>query len=115
MLLAGASPEMREDLHLKPAEDFNYLNQSGCCEIPGRSEIEEFNLLNESMHHLNLEQEVQYQIYQILAGILQLGNVQFMPSQEVEGGCEVADAECIDKVTVEKHGICTGENGMLNF
>jgi len=95
MLLAGASAEMKEDLFLKPADEFNYLNQSGCCEIAGRSELEEYNILNESMAHLNLEQEVQYQIFQTLAGILQLGNVKFMPSRDVEGGSEVADEQCM--------------------
>jgi myosin heavy subunit len=50
------------------------------------------------MAHLNLEKEVQYQIYQTLAGILQLGNVKFMPSREVEGGSEVADEQCMQMV-----------------
>ena len=98
MLLAGASPEMREDLFLLPAEQFLYLNQSGCCEIQGRSEVEEYALLNESMAHLNLDREVQYHIYQILAAILQLGNVQFMPSGDVEGGSEIADVKCMQMV-----------------
>lgn len=99
MLLAGASPEMKEDLYLMSAEDYHYLNQSGCCEIPGRSELEEYKELNNSMQHLNLEKEVQYQIYQILAGILQLGNVKFMPSKDVEGGSEIADVNCIEMVS----------------
>jgi myosin heavy subunit len=36
MLLAGAPREMRLEFALKPPEQFNYLNQSGCIEIPGR-------------------------------------------------------------------------------
>lgn len=98
MLLAGASPEMREDLFLLPAEEFNYLNQSGCCEIAGRSEAEEFKILNESMQHLNLDKEIQYHIFQTLAGILQLGNVQFSPSSQVEGGSEISNSECVQMV-----------------
>jgi myosin heavy subunit len=100
MLLAGASEEQKEDLFLCPAEDFQYLNQSGCCAISGRDEKDEFRQLNESMHHLNLTAEVQSGVYLVLAGILQLGNVQFIPSKQgVEGGSEIKDETCMQMVS----------------
>ena len=101
MLLAGATPQMRRELFLQPAEQFNYLNQSGCCQIEGRDELEEFGLLTASMAHLRLEQAVQDQVFRVLAGVLQLGNVQFTPSREVEGGSEVADEQTMQQVQPE--------------
>lgn len=40
----GASPEERTRWKLKPANEFHYLNQSSCYEIPGDSNAEEFSV-----------------------------------------------------------------------
>lgn len=58
MLLAGASDSLRADLWLQAPEQYQYLNQSGCTVIPGRSEQQEFGILQESMAHLRLEDQV---------------------------------------------------------
>jgi myosin-5 len=40
----GASPEDRARWKLRPANEFHYLNQSSCYEIPGDSNAEEFSV-----------------------------------------------------------------------
>jgi myosin heavy subunit len=83
MLLAGASKEMKKEFTLLMPEQFNYLNQSGCVDIPGRSvtssprslnpfrsDLEEFEILQHSMDHLAIDAPTQKHIFQILAGWL---------------------------------------------
>jgi hypothetical protein len=43
-LCDGASPEERARWFLKPAQQFHYLNQSTCYEIPGDSNAEEYQV-----------------------------------------------------------------------
>jgi hypothetical protein len=40
----GASPEERKRWRLRPAQEFHYLNQSTCFEIPGDSNAEEYEV-----------------------------------------------------------------------
>ena len=75
MLLAGAPREMRLEFSLKPPEQFNYLNQSNCTDIAGRSDAEEYDILVHSMDHLSLDQTTQKQIFQTLAGMVSVSYV----------------------------------------
>jgi myosin heavy subunit len=43
-LCDGASSEERARWFLKPAQEFNYLNQSTCFDIPGDSNAEEYQV-----------------------------------------------------------------------
>lgn len=43
-LCDGASAEERKRWMLKPAQEFNYLNQSTCFDIPGDSNAEEYKV-----------------------------------------------------------------------
>ena len=41
-LIAGADDEMREEFFLQPAEEYAYLNKSGCIEIEGTDDAHDF-------------------------------------------------------------------------
>lgn len=56
-----------------------------------RSDTEEFEILQHSMDHLTIDSSTQKQIFQILAGILHLGNINFVPSRETEGESEIGN------------------------
>jgi hypothetical protein len=43
-LCDGASPEERQRWFLRPAQEFHYLNQSTCFDIPGDSNAEEYKV-----------------------------------------------------------------------
>lgn len=43
-LCDGASPEERQRWFLRPAQEFHYLNQSTCYDIPGDSNAEEYKV-----------------------------------------------------------------------
>ena len=98
MLLAGATPDMRRDWSLKPPDQFQYLSMSGCLEIPGRDDREEFNILVESMSSLSLDAAIQKQVFQALASILHMGNIKFSESGDTEGGSQVSSPQDCMKV-----------------
>nr|2XO8_A Chain A, MYOSIN-2 HEAVY CHAIN [Dictyostelium discoideum] len=76
-LLAGATAEEKKALHLAGPESFNYLNQSGCVDIKGVSDSEEFKITRQAMDIVGFSQEEQMSIFKIIAGILHLGNIKF--------------------------------------
>ena len=98
MLVAGASKEARQELGLKPADQFYYLSQSGCLEIPGRDDVEEFEQLEAAMDNMALDKNTQKQIFRSLAAVLHLGNLTFQPSREVEGGSQVASLPDLKRI-----------------
>lgn len=98
MLLAGATKEQRKELDLRPPEQFNYLNQSGCIEINGRDDVTEFEELVHAMEHMSMDKTVQKEIFRVLAGILHLGNLSFQPSRDVEGGSQIASQPDLKRV-----------------
>lgn len=64
------------------------LPQGGNCEIPGKTDLEDFHRLLDTMEVLNFSLQDQDSIFRILSSILHLGNVYF-EKYEVGGniGC----------------------------
>ena len=73
MLLAGASKEMKKELGLKPADQFQYLIQSGCLVVDRRNDGEEFEEMMFAMGSLRIDATFQQHMFQCLAAILHLG------------------------------------------
>uniref|UniRef100_W5MCF5 Myosin XVA n=1 Tax=Lepisosteus oculatus TaxID=7918 RepID=W5MCF5_LEPOC len=86
-MLAGLSAEQKQRFYLQEAETYYYLNQGGYCEIPGKSDGEDFRRLLSAMEILSFSVEDQNSIFRVLSSILHLGNVYFekyeTDSQEV--------------------------------
>lgn len=78
--LAGASPEQREKHQLSTPESFHYLNQSGCTTIEGVDEVVDFNEVTNAIEIVGIKEEKE-EIFQVLAGILHLGNVAFFQDE----------------------------------
>ena len=93
MLLAGATKSMKNDLFLKPADQFHYLTQSGCLEVAGRSDANEFEEMMFAMNSLGIDITAQQQMFQCLAGVLHLGNLDFAASRDVDGGSKVTSPQ----------------------
>lgn len=74
-LLAGASPELKAQLSLGAPSDYSYLRQSGCYEVEGVDEVEDFAATTHAMQSLQFAPETVSQIWQLLAAILQIGNL----------------------------------------
>ncbi|XP_063042858.1 unconventional myosin-XV [Engraulis encrasicolus] len=76
-MLAGIPAQLRRSFYLQEAETYYYLNQGGNCEIPGKSDAEDFRRLASAMEILHFSAEDQTSIFRVLSSILHLGNVFF--------------------------------------
>ncbi|XP_029102796.1 unconventional myosin-XV-like [Scleropages formosus] len=76
-MLAGLPIQQRRLFYLQEAETYYYLNQGGNCEIPGKSDEDDFHRLLNAMEVLNFSGEDQNSIFRVLSSILHLGNVFF--------------------------------------
>jgi hypothetical protein len=84
-LLAGADPDLKSRLHLKSVDDYKYTNKSGCNIIAGVNDIEEFNVMVSAMNTLQFSDELRDTTFEIIASILQLGNVTFVNKTDAAG------------------------------
>lgn len=75
-LLAGMNKEDKEELGLSTAKDYKYTNQGDCVEIPGVNDSDDFAVTKESLALIGIDDQKQKQLYQILAALLHLGNIE---------------------------------------
>ena len=76
-LLKGLPDDQKIKLHLdKPKEYYYYMNQGGDTSIPDVDDKEEFFTTTNALDMIGINSEVQQQIFQILSGILHLGNIE---------------------------------------
>ncbi|KAF6210863.1 hypothetical protein GE061_013974 [Apolygus lucorum] len=82
-LLAGASDQDRQQLHLKSVDYYNYLNKSGCYVLDNVDEKYEFSRLKQSMEMVGFTMEKQRRLFAVLSAVLLLGNVEFQPRKSL--------------------------------
>lgn len=79
-LCRGASEEERRRYLLPDSlEEFAYLSGSGCTRIPGVDDASEFQRVKDAMAAVGISVEQQAELFAVLAAVLWLGNVQFVP------------------------------------
>ncbi|XP_026829342.1 unconventional myosin-IXb isoform X2 [Ooceraea biroi] len=78
-LLAGASEQEKQLLHLESCDWYNYLNKSGCYGLENVDERHEFSRLKQSMEMVGFTPEKQRRLFAVLSAVLLLGNVEFHP------------------------------------
>ncbi|EFC37173.1 myosin [Naegleria gruberi] len=92
-LCAGASKEEKEEFATTNAHDFYYLSQSGCYNVDGIDDAEEYQLTRKAMDVIGITKEEQSNIMRMVAGILWLGNITF---REAGKGSVVEDSGTLD-------------------
>ncbi|KAI8098944.1 P-loop containing nucleoside triphosphate hydrolase protein [Halteromyces radiatus] len=75
-LCAGAPSSEKKKFELGTYSDFHYLNQSGTGTIPGVNDADEFEVTQKALSTVGLSVELQWKIFQILAALLHVGNIQ---------------------------------------
>ncbi|PIK53536.1 putative myosin-VIIa [Apostichopus japonicus] len=77
-LLVGLPAAEKGKLELTEAKDYYYLTQGDCLECEGRADKRDFAEIRGAMKVLTFSDENIWDIYKLLAGILHLGNIQFV-------------------------------------
>ncbi|XP_020864292.1 unconventional myosin-X [Phascolarctos cinereus] len=85
-LLAGLENEEKEEFYLSVPENYHYLNQSGCVTDATINDKESFKDVITAMEVMQFSKEEVREVLRLLAGILHLGNIEFITA----GGAQVS-------------------------
>ncbi|KAL7842505.1 hypothetical protein SRHO_G00241940 [Serrasalmus rhombeus] len=85
-LLAGTNAEQKEAFSLLPAESFHYLSQSGCVRDDTIDDKCTFQEVLNALRTMQFGEESIHEVLRLLAGILHLGNIEFITA----GGAQVS-------------------------
>lgn len=76
-MLAGLSKDEKKRLDLSDASQYNYLTSGKCTTCAGRNESNEFSDIRAAFKVLNFQENEIWDIIQLLASILHIGNLKF--------------------------------------
>jgi myosin-5 len=126
-LVAGATDAEREELSLKPVEEFSYLNQGSAPVIDGMDDKAEFEATKASLTKIGVSADTQSQIFRLLAALLHMGDVKISATRTDSNlapdepalikacGLFGIDANEFAKWTVKKQLITRGEKIVSNL
>jgi myosin-5 len=126
-LIAGATPQEREEFKLKPVEDFEYVNQGSAPYIDGVDDKAELDATRAAMKIIGVSVETQHQIFRLLAALLHLGDIKINatrtdsnlnpddPALTKACGLLGINASNFAKWTVKKQLITRGEKIVSNL
>ncbi|KAI5924775.1 putative myosin MYO2 [Camillea tinctor] len=126
-LLAGATDKERQEWSLLPVEQFDYLNQGNAPTIDGMDDKAEFVATKNSLKTIGVDETQQQGIFNLLAGLLHLGNVKITASRNdsvlaptepsLEKACSILgiDATNFAKWIVKKQLVTRGEKIVSNL
>nr|CCA17136.1 myosin 29 putative [Albugo laibachii Nc14] len=94
-LLAGADEQLREELQLHTPNEYEYLRHSQCFSIAGCDDKEQFEVTKHCMRTIGMEESKQKMIFELLAAVLHLGNVQFKDDNEATDLADATDVQTL--------------------
>ncbi|XP_018581220.1 unconventional myosin-X-like [Scleropages formosus] len=84
-LLAGADKNQKEMYFLEEPECYYYLSQSGCVKDRSLDDKQLFDSVMEALKVMEFTEEEIRDVFKLLSGVLQLGNIEFMTA----GGAQI--------------------------
>ena len=75
-LCKGCTDEERELYSVRNVEDYKYINGSGCYDIDGVDDKEEFGIVREALATVGISDENVQNVFRFVSAILMLGNVE---------------------------------------
>ncbi|KAF2768695.1 hypothetical protein EJ03DRAFT_113460 [Teratosphaeria nubilosa] len=126
-LVAGASDAEREELGLQGPEDYSFLNQGQAPIIDGVDDAKDFKETRQSLTRLGVPEEVQNNLWRILAALLHIGNIKITASRNesvlaasepsLVKACALLgiDASEFAKWTIKKQLVTRGEKIISNL
>jgi myosin heavy subunit len=98
LLAAGeADDALSRALTLDSPEMFRFTNQSRTVHLDGVSDEKEFEDMRAAMDTLNFSPQEQLDIFKVVSGVLQFGNVTFSPNPSDEDACVINNTEQVNK------------------
>ncbi|XP_042302396.1 unconventional myosin-X-like isoform X1 [Sceloporus undulatus] len=94
-LLVGVSGEQKEALVLLEPKNYRYLNQSGCITNENLDDKDMFSKVMTALEVIGFSSEEIRDIFKLLSGILQLGNIDFMTA----GGAQITTKTVLNNVS----------------
>uniref|UniRef100_A0A4W3IDA8 Myosin X n=1 Tax=Callorhinchus milii TaxID=7868 RepID=A0A4W3IDA8_CALMI len=94
-LLAGTDEEQKEMYHLSPAQNYHYLRQSGCIGDRTIDDQQTFQDVTTAMRVMKFKTEETREVLKLLAGVLQLGNIDFITA----GGAHLSSKTALGKAS----------------
>jgi len=77
-VIKGADSALRKKLQLPlKCDDMEYLNKSGCMDVFGTDDSENFQELMNAFDEMGFSKEEQQRVLELVSGVLWLGNIQF--------------------------------------
>ena len=108
-MCCGATEGEKKTLHLKSAAEFPYLNPGGNAEDTVRitnsdahnydstGDIESYRQLKNAMSNIGLDSVMRAAVFRVLAAILWLGKIEFVPASSKQRRAVVWDRTVLDK------------------
>ncbi|CAL4954799.1 unnamed protein product [Urochloa decumbens] len=82
--LCAAPSEDLKKYKLGDPSSFHYLNQSACIKVDGINDAEEYLATRKAMDTVGITEQEQEAIFQVVAAVLHLGNINFAKGREVD-------------------------------
>jgi myosin-1 len=104
--------QLKQKLYLDSPQHFNYLNNTGCYTVPDINDEKEFVETKNALEMIGVSKDTQGRIFELLAAILHMGNLQFEASGN---GCKVTNKDVLKIVAYQlqldeqslEHGLTT--------
>eukprot|EP00466_Bigelowiella_natans_P009561 jgi/Bigna1/45663/e_gw1.135.2.1 len=91
-MCAGLDENSLNELGIESAEDFAYLNQIDCIEIPGISDEYRFTELMESLDLLGFDEVTISKMLSVVSAVLHLGNIEFIADDsKTSDSCKIGE------------------------
>jgi len=94
-LIAGADSSLQSELGLSGPDYFNFLNSSRCYQVDGIDDKAEFQDTMNSMNVMGIAKDAQHEVLRLLAAILYLGNITFIPGGKGDES-KIKDQQVVD-------------------
>jgi len=93
-LLVGSPQNLQQEFGLAGPECFHYTNQSSTYTVPGIDDRKEFAEMHEAMQTIGFSQQEIHDIFKLVAAILYIGNITFVPN--AKGESQISDKQAVE-------------------
>lgn len=94
-----ANSELKKLFLMESPKTFHYINQSGCYQLEGVDDTSMFDQLRLAMQVLNIDEDTSNGIFQVVAAILWIGNLEFQDTDKEAAALKPKDKEILKRIS----------------